>query len=366
MNYGNKSEKVYVGKGAKMDEPKVGRAGYYLDGWFSAATDGTKFNFAETNITDDITLYAHWSEPTKYYELTATKGGNTTNDYDKFVLIWNPNKTVYPGDVLSFAFKSERLDDLTKDRSYSFSIRDAAKWFSEKTTEDEYPLFFSTFEEEDDGWTYVTYVFPSEGTQQAITYPATFQIHFRDNVMADGDTTGSIADKVFVKAVAVNGEALTLDKEKTSAKNCLPTVDEHDIEPEAPVVYSLTSTKADKRFQFKWDSVESSGGKVFTLKYKSANPIGTFTARDPSAGKYADGTAVTEYVSEPDGEDWITFSFTIPEGEHTGFGLALYETEAAAIGDILYIKDIYLGGEPLTLAQANSWAGNESTIVTVE
>ena len=130
-------------------------------------------------------------------------------------------------------------------------------------------------------------------------------------------------------------------------------------EPEV-TTYKLTSTLADTRFQFKWDTVEDSAGKVFTLKYKSDKNLGTFTIRNGAGAKYKDGASLSDYTVV--GEDgWTTFSYTMPEG-NTGIGLALFESVEAAIGDVMYIKDIYIGDKALELTQANSWYGNECKI----
>lgn len=359
LNYGGKTEKVYVGKGSKMDEPKVARAGYYLDGWFTAAKDGDEFNFAETSITADTTIYAHWSEPTKYYEFTATKGGVSTSSQDKFVLTWNPNVKVEPGDILSFAFKSERLDGLTKDRSYSFSVRDAKKWFSEKTINDKYPQFFSTFEEGDDGWTYVTYVFPTSGTQQEISYPATFQLHFRDSTMADGTETGTIADKVYVKAVAVNGEALTLDKDRTKTLFSCPTIEEHDIEPVAPTVYVLTATVDKDRVQLAFPEAVAAGD-VISFEYKTDLVFTSYGVRTKTSGDFCKNVAFE--AGEPD-DGWYTFSYTVPEGKSsTEFFITLNTT--AKIGDVMRIRNFTVAGKELAIADSNDYNGIKATVTT--
>ena len=38
------------------------RSGYRFIGWFTDKATGTEFDFSETKITSDITLYAHWTE----------------------------------------------------------------------------------------------------------------------------------------------------------------------------------------------------------------------------------------------------------------------------------------------------------------
>jgi len=130
-------------------------------------------------------------------------------------------------------------------------------------------------------------------------------------------------------------------------------------------VFVLTATAAGDRFQFKWDEVEESGGKVFTLKYKTDKTISSVTTRDPSGDKYLNDVSIAEYISEAEANGWITFSYTIPEGEHEGFGIAFFPTEAVAIDEVFKIKDIKIGDEKMELAQENSWAGC-SPAITVE
>ena len=130
-------------------------------------------------------------------------------------------------------------------------------------------------------------------------------------------------------------------------------------------VFILTATAAGDRFQFKWDSVEESGGEVFTLKYKTDKVISEVTVRDPSAGdvKYVNCASISDYISEADANGWVTFTFTIPEGAHTGLGIAFFTS--VANGDVFKIKDIMIGEDEMVLAQENSWAGC-SPAITVE
>lgn len=133
---------------------------------------------------------------------------------------------------------------------------------------------------------------------------------------------------------------------------------------EDSTVYVLTATAASDRFQFKWDAVEESGGEVFTLKYKTDKTVTAVTTRDPSGSKYIDNGAIGTYISEADADGWITFTCTIPEGTHTGFGIAFFAADIVA-ADVFRVKDIMIGEEEMVLAQENSWAGCSPTI-TVE
>ena len=59
----------------RTTEPK--KEGYVFDEWYNA--DGTRFNFATTVFTDDITLYAHW-KPIEYSITYDLDGGMLTNN----------------------------------------------------------------------------------------------------------------------------------------------------------------------------------------------------------------------------------------------------------------------------------------------
>ena len=131
-------------------------------------------------------------------------------------------------------------------------------------------------------------------------------------------------------------------------------------------VYVLTATAASDRFQFKWDEVEESGEKVFTLKYKTDKTIASVTTRDPSGDKYLNNAAIAEYITEADADGWITFSCTIPEGEHEGFGIAFFPEGGVVAEEVFKVKDIKLGDEDMELAQANAWAGCSPNITVEE
>ena len=152
---------------------------------------------------------------------------------------------------------------------------------------------------------------------------------------------------------------------KQDPKNAEPEPTPAPAEEDS-TVYVLTATATGDRFQFKWDEVEDSGEKVFTLKYKTDKTISAVTTRDPSGDKYLNNVAIAEYISDADAEGWITFSCTIPEGEHEGFGIAFFPSESIAVDEVFKVKNIKIGDEEMELAQANSWAGCSPTITVEE
>lgn len=75
-NYGNKGtyDTVTVGHGKTADSPtSPTRSGYTFDGWYTAASGGSKYNFS-TAVTSDLTLYAHWTS-------ASGGGGYVPNTY---------------------------------------------------------------------------------------------------------------------------------------------------------------------------------------------------------------------------------------------------------------------------------------------
>lgn len=170
------------------------------------------------------------------YKLKATLGTDGVDDHkydqDKFRLIWTPAVSVNPGDVVTIMFKAVRTDEMTAGRPYTYSIREPKKWFSEKQKGDEYPQFWSVFDDSaTDGWIVASYVFPSvedssgenKKTKEEITYPSSFVIDFRDSKIAVGDI-------LLIRSIKLTqGETTTdlvLDKAAVSAAYSAPTIEE--------------------------------------------------------------------------------------------------------------------------------------------
>ncbi len=66
-----------VEKGNLAVQPEnPSREGYIFDGWYTAASNGEKFDF-NTAITGNITLYAHWSENVGTYTVTFDSNGGS-------------------------------------------------------------------------------------------------------------------------------------------------------------------------------------------------------------------------------------------------------------------------------------------------
>ena len=89
--------------------------------------------------------------------------------------------------------------------------------------------------------------------------------------------------------------------------------------------YRLTATQQAKRFSFKYvggtDGINPAEDDVLTLKFRSSHPVTHFYLRDEdgsSTSVFAKKSDITKYISEPDANGWITFSFIYPKDENDG------------------------------------------------
>ena len=70
-------QKVYIGDSSIGAMPVPVRTGHAFEGWYTAAEGGTKVR-ESYRVTEDIDLYAHWSEDTNICEVQV--GGNVIRD----------------------------------------------------------------------------------------------------------------------------------------------------------------------------------------------------------------------------------------------------------------------------------------------
>ena len=147
-NYGNKGvyQTVTVESGKTVDKPaNPTRSGYSFNGWYTAEKNGEKFDF-DTIISEDITLYAKWSEksssgsvvptPTPVYYTVSfdTNGGSeiATQNVASGSTATEPNAPTKDGYVFDAWYS-----DVTLTTLYDFTlpvnanITLYAKWKSE-------------------------------------------------------------------------------------------------------------------------------------------------------------------------------------------------------------------------------------------
>ena len=138
--------------------------------------------------------------------------------------------------------------------------------------------------------------------------------------------------------------------------------------------YRLTATRGAQRFALVYSEEEDftpEQGSVLTCKYRTDGnkTVNRLFIRDESEGKYLrDGEGkglkyhdILEiddpYVSAPDEDGWISFSFTFPEminpdkdnTPFSGIRLEFVNTDGFADGDYIEIKDLALDGVRLTI-----------------
>ena len=207
---------------------------------YTTATATNKLTITEDNVYSGANGGPIEDGYEYIYKLIATKGTDDNdegkNKWDKFRLSWTGDVKVNQGDTVSITFKPQRTDDLTKERSFTYSIRGAVngiegsgKWFSEKDK-----TYWTTFSEPDaNGWITATYTFPAaaDAAEPAkITYPAPFVIDFRDAKFAS-PAEGRIPDVLYIKSIKLtsgeNTVDLVLDKDAMADIYSCPIVEEN-------------------------------------------------------------------------------------------------------------------------------------------
>ena len=144
---------------------------------------------------------------------------------------------------------------------------------------------------------------------------------------------------------------------------------------EGKTYYRLTATRAAKRFAFMYSGdvrleINPKIGDTLVVKYRTNHEVTTLYLRDSlESVAFAKKVDIDEYITEPDEDGWITFTFTYPETPAEGsyrdddsvsgflLELANYKTGAFDVGDYLDIKGIWFSGEWLTIEAADEDTG---------
>lgn len=212
-NYtGATSSVVEVDEGDTVTAIKTGRPGYFLDGWYTAASGGDMVDLSTYTPSADTELFAHWTAPTKKYVLTATIDTNDgDNSADRFNLRWSSDYcgTIEVGDIVTYKVKSIPTDGSSAvGRS---RVRD--KYGSNNLCSE------ATFPAADaDGWVLMSFTVTSVGNGDGLSI---------DIRKSSGNL--AIGDKIEIMAVALNGKDLTLSTTSTSHgvyQGAKPTIDE--------------------------------------------------------------------------------------------------------------------------------------------
>ena len=184
---------VYAESGKTMAKPEVqiGKAGYFFDKWTTDLAGENAFDFENTTIDADMTLYAQWKAPTKSYTYTAT------GSKDRFQWRFKESSVsmldgIQPGDVITFQVK---FTNAPESKQYRLRTYQGEKHICEETA---FP------EADGEGWISVTCTVPEtivDGQGLYVQFMASW-------------TSGHIVD---IKALAFNGVEIPISTSSTSS-----------------------------------------------------------------------------------------------------------------------------------------------------
>ena len=146
---------------------------------------------------------------------------------------------------------------------------------------------------------------------------------------------------------------------------------------EGKTYYRLTATRMAKRFAFMYSGDEGLEivpeiGDTLEITYRTNHEVTRFYLRDAlETVAFAKKVVIDSYVSDPDEDGWITFTFVYPEtpaegayldGAVSGFLLELanYDTGLFEVGDYLDVKEIRFNGEWLPIEPADEEDGRSN------
>lgn len=133
--------------------------------------------------------------------------------------------------------------------------------------------------------------------------------------------------------------------------------------------YHLVATREAKRFSFLYADLAPEVGDELTFDYRSDHPVTHLYLRDGSGNGTISKVEIDDYISEPDGDGWISFTFVFDEafdgillelanytsGDHDD-GLGKFQPD-----DYLDIKNLSLSGEELEIEEADEENNYQST-----
>ncbi len=133
--------------------------------------------------------------------------------------------------------------------------------------------------------------------------------------------------------------------------------------------YHLVATREAKRFSFMFADLAPEAGDELTFEYRSDHPVTHLYLRDASGTGSISKVLIDDYISEPDSDGWISFSFTFDEAfDGILLELANYTEGSHDDGegkfqpdDYLDIKNIALSGEELEIEEADEDNNYQST-----
>ena len=133
--------------------------------------------------------------------------------------------------------------------------------------------------------------------------------------------------------------------------------------------YRLTATREAKRFALQYTDLTPDVGDELTFEYRSSHPVTHLYLRNAEGSGSISKVDIDDYISEPDGDGWITFKFTFDEAlDGIRLELANYLTPETGAhdegvgkfepGDYLDIMDLAINGEILEIGEAEDGQSN--------
>jgi hypothetical protein len=190
---------VEVDEGDALVPAKVGNPGYYLEGWFTAG--GDEIDFSTYEVTEDVELYAHWTEPTSYYEFTVGVANKRIafrySDDSEHYLGIAPKK----GDTITFKYRVPEGKNFNKLYLRDFAGSSGSKFADGSDSS----WAVATVSGPDDGWYSFSVTFDKLQSGAAYEFPVPgFLLELR----YDGGFV--VGDIIEVMGFAYNGEELEI------------------------------------------------------------------------------------------------------------------------------------------------------------
>ena len=224
----------YIKNGGKVTEPspQPTKAGHTLDGWFTAPTESTQWNFASGKVTNNMKLYAKWMEaPNASYKVRHYKeelDGTYAEDIDAEVNGNGQSGTPIDPNDIKKDYSGFKFDHMEPSSAQIGSVSEVKLYYKRKiikvtfkpnggkidgntsnvTKTDKYgaPLIApaaSTVKKP--SFTFSNWqptppsTFPAENAEYTAQWtPNTYKVHFNGN----GNTGGSMNDQTFTYGTA--------------------------------------------------------------------------------------------------------------------------------------------------------------------
>ena len=360
----------YASKPA-TDPTKEG--GYQFAAWCADSGLETEFNFAETPITADTTLYAKFN---KTWTVSFSLNGKTGTAPDDQIIVEGEKATAPTTNpkTSGFRFQNWKLDSVVFDFNTPITedIELVAEWEVAPTVN-----FTYVKNDGSDDETVVPTFIGEEATSTKPADPTRIGHRFLGWFVGDTDTEYTFTEIV-------------------EAEDAGTVLKAHWVE----TVLQLTATKGRNegmnsydKYQLDFGSQAFNSGDTLTVVFRSTRPIDQFSIRH-SANKWVyeqpkEGYPLPDgFLSGPDANGWITATYQFGTYYYNGTSTVTYPATGVLfhlrgmmiVGDILEIKQVAINGTPIAditslvstskyvkpstaTVDIHSWDGMENTYV---